>query len=1475
MNKRMVQGWVWSVLAVAVLSIAAFAQGGAGSGASTATNPADYRPTNTPARPKCPNVRTFIDLSQRLSTIDCNGNIVQIGSLSPGASATFIYAKDYGAVCNGIANDTTAITNAQTAARASKKWLVLPAGTCNVTQISLTDNDHVIGAGMQNTELVGTANNAIVTIPTTAFNASLENLKIKGNTAFASQIGLNLNGSAQHWGFVARNIWIDSTGSHGLYYGDNPFSTVLENIHINNTVGYPVLVDAPIAPGVTLRNFYVHALHASSLKIGYRFKRGRVTCENCNGMDNVPSLQGSRYAVLGKRAYGGGGDTYPDVADTSTGANAAFVNWINTNFEAYEAVGVDHYYFSKSTFDGEIRFAYVNSVAGNNPNRIGLRYEVDETLGIAFAGYIPRGKMNATAVIGQPETDYKNGRFIHANNIPPLELEGVGGAVAPPGFPLGEYWDTGNSKSEPLFRSDSRVVRTTVTSGTNSFNRPSYRYFEVNCTSAPCNLQIPWPGWYRRQETITITDIAGTAGTIPIVITTQAQAKINGQNNLDIRRNRGSVVLMPYESDTVTGVEWRIINEYAGGVPVTSPINGDSNVDFFARWQDTRGKLALSSALFQSGSDVALNGGNLIFVKSGNTVTLTPGTPSGSFSIRLPTALPVSTSCMQMDTSGQISYVACGGGGGGGGSGTVTSVGLSMPSIFSVSPSSITTANTFNVALTSQAANRVLVSPNGTSGVPTFRALVANDLPALPLSKLNITGTPNGSKFVRGDGSYSLIDAANIATGVLGVDRGGTGVSAAGNNAVLIGNGTIWSASTIPNCSNGTTDKLLYNNTTRVFSCGADQTGSGGTGITTLNAQTGSTQSYAKVDDTNVGLTIASSGNVHTFTPTWIGTLAKARMVGTTVHTDQANTWSTGAQSFAAATSLTLPSSAGAAPTTSATIAYDTTNSTLEAGINGVNKTFLFTDGNGSALTALNASNLASGTVPDARFPATLPALNGSALTALSASNLGSGTVPLARLSGITATEMAANAVTNARLAQIATARFKGRAAAGTGDVEDLTGTQATTLLDVFTSSLKGLVPASGGSATTFLNGAGAFTAPAGAIPTLTGTANQILVGGTSGTPQTGALTLTLPGYIEIDTATNPNAASTPSLRISDDGANKARLEILGYSSTPVFQGRRTGGTKASQTATPANELLFSLGGGGHDGTGIVAFSGGLVGIHSDDLWSSTSNSSYITFATTPIGSTAASRAERLRVTSAGNVGIGTSAPSARTHSLAGSNSQSAFLAENTASSTVPAAIFTSPTGVAPIKFTNLTSGSSYTASLQPLGVDATGNVFLHEPVVTVNGLGPTIAGVNPIDVNEAYAFNWTETHKFLRGTTPLAAIQLEMTTRVTDGNSDSHYLEWISKHRSSSVNATGNWRAFADSINNSGTSNLVFRGATDNIGYTTALTLTQLGDVQAGRGFIPAALADGSAPNNSVYFSTTQTKLVYKDASGTVFVLH
>lgn len=85
--------------------------------------------------------------------------------------------------------------------------------------------------------------------------------------------------------------------------------------------------------------------------------------------------------------------------------------------------------------------------------------------------------------------------------------------------------------------------------------------------------------------------------------------------------------------------------------------------------------------------------------------------------------------------------------------------------------------------------------------------------------------------------------------------------------------------------------------------------------------------------------------------------------------------------------------------------------------------------------------------------------------------------------------------VTNAKAANVPTATLKGRVTASTGDPEDLTGTQATTLLDVFTSALKGLAPASGGGSTNFLRADGTWAAPPATPPELppAGTTGQVL----------------------------------------------------------------------------------------------------------------------------------------------------------------------------------------------------------------------------------------------------------------------------------------------------------------------------------------------------------------------------------------------
>lgn len=74
------------------------------------------------------------------------------------------------------------------------------------------------------------------------------------------------------------------------------------------------------------------------------------------------------------------------------------------------------------------------------------------------------------------------------------------------------------------------------------------------------------------------------------------------------------------------------------------------------------------------------------------------------------------------------------------GSGTVTSVGLSLPSIFTVSNSPVTGSGTLTGTLATQSANVVFAGPTtGAAATPAFRSLVSADLPSHTHSPSAIT----------------------------------------------------------------------------------------------------------------------------------------------------------------------------------------------------------------------------------------------------------------------------------------------------------------------------------------------------------------------------------------------------------------------------------------------------------------------------------------------------------------------------------------------------------------------------------------------------------------------------------------------------------------------------------------------------------------------------------------------------------------
>ena len=97
--------------------------------------------------------------------------------------------------------------------------------------------------------------------------------------------------------------------------------------------------------------------------------------------------------------------------------------------------------------------------------------------------------------------------------------------------------------------------------------------------------------------------------------------------------------------------------------------------------------------------------------------------------------------------------------------GTVGSVGLSLPSDFTISNSPVTTSGTLTGVWAQQASAMVLAGPSASaSGTPSFRALVAADIPSL--------------------------DASKITSGIIGVPRGGTGLASVTGSGLLLGNGT-------------------------------------------------------------------------------------------------------------------------------------------------------------------------------------------------------------------------------------------------------------------------------------------------------------------------------------------------------------------------------------------------------------------------------------------------------------------------------------------------------------------------------------------------------------------------------------------------------------------------------------------------------------------------------------------------------------
>ena len=328
-------------------------------------------------------------------------------------------------------------------------------------------------------------------------------------------------------------------------------------------------------------------------------------------------------------------------------------------------------------------------------------------------------------------------------------------------------------------------------------------------------------------------------------------------------------------------------------------------------------------------------------------------------------------------------------------------------------------------------------------------------------------------------------------------------------------------------------------------------------------------------------------------------------------------------------------------PTSKLTVSGDTQ-------ISGVITATTFS-GSGASLTNLNASNLASGTIPDARFPAALPAIDGSALTGITAEGLNAiggltiknqsgnvagtaGSVSTIDFNGstgvtVTATTGAAGIATVVILAEVVSDTTPQLG----GDL-DLNGNNITGSGDIPAANLTGTLPAISGANLTNLNGSnissgtvsaarvGALPASkittgtfnAARIPTLnqdtTGTA--ALAEGLTGTPDivvgiVTASSLDISGNVDVDGTLEADAITIDGVSLAETISDTVGAMVSSNTETGIsvtyddsdntldfIIGTLNQDTTGNAATATALETARNIGGVSFDGTANINLPG-------------------------------------------------------------------------------------------------------------------------------------------------------------------------------------------------------------------------------------------------------------------------------------------
>ena len=136
------------------------------------------------------------------------------------------------------------------------------------------------------------------------------------------------------------------------------------------------------------------------------------------------------------------------------------------------------------------------------------------------------------------------------------------------------------------------------------------------------------------------------------------------------------------------------------------------------------------------------------------------------------------------------------------------------------------------------------------------------------------------------------------------------------------------------------------------------------------------------------------------------------------------------------------------------------------------------------------------------------------------------------------------------------------------------------------------------------------------------------------------------PLSVNLNPTTPPIPQAGTVMHFTGANASNAPFVLDSFGGNGVFIFRRANNTNASPQALPANTPIGLIAARGYDGSAYTPNNQAQISLRTSETWTPSTLGTHIFFSTTANGST--TLFERMRISDAGNVGIGTSTPAAK-----------------------------------------------------------------------------------------------------------------------------------------------------------------------------------------------------------------------------------